>query len=37
MGLSEARISQLHARAMTHLRDVLAEEENTANEVKLAA
>ena len=37
MGLSEARISQLHARAMTHLRDVLGEEENTAEEVKLAA
>lgn len=45
MGLSEARISQLHARAMTHLRDVLgdadshadSQTETTAEEVKLAA
>ncbi|MDB4945797.1 MAG: polymerase sigma factor for flagellar operon [Labilithrix sp.] len=36
MGLSEARISQLHARAMTQLRDVLGDTE-TAEEVKLAA
>jgi RNA polymerase sigma factor for flagellar operon FliA len=37
MGLSEARISQLHARAMTHLRDVLGETEHTGEDVKLAA
>jgi RNA polymerase sigma factor for flagellar operon FliA len=37
MGLSEARISQLHARAMTHLRDVLGETEHTEEDVKLAA
>jgi RNA polymerase sigma factor for flagellar operon FliA len=37
MGLSEARISQLHARAMTHLRDVLGETEQPAEDVKLAA
>lgn len=37
MGLSEARISQLHARAMTHLRDVLGESEQTEEDVKLAA
>ena len=37
MGLSEARISQLHARAMTHLRDVLGETEQTGEDVKLAA
>ena len=37
MGLSEARISQLHARAMTHLRDNLGETEHSAEDVKLAA
>lgn len=37
MGLSEARISQLHARAMTHLRDVLGEIEQAGEQVKLAA
>ena len=43
MGLSEARISQLHARAMTHLRDVLGESEqseqppHSEEDVKLAA
>ncbi len=37
MGLSEARISQLHARAMTHLRDVLGEAGQPAEDVKLAA
>ncbi len=37
MGLSEARISQLHARAVTHLRDVLAEADHPEEQVKLAA
>ena len=37
MGLSEARISQLHARAMTRLRDNLGETEHSAEDVKLAA
>ena len=36
-GLSYTVTSQLHARAMTHLRDVLGETEHSAEDVKLAA